>query len=159
MKIAILGVGTVGQSVAKILKDNKEIITARAGKEIVPVIGVVNNINKQRNVDFKITDNIDEIYNYDIDVVVELMGGVDKPYQAVKKALRSGKSVVSANKALLAYHRYELQELAQELAFEYEASVAGGIPIINALRDGLSAIHIESIFGILNGTCNYMLQK
>jgi len=159
MKIAIVGVGTVGTSVAKILKDNKEIITARAGKEITPVIGVVNNLNKKRDVDFIITDNVDDIYSHDIDVVVELMGGVEEPYTVVSKALKSGKSVVTANKALLAYHRYELQEMAGELAFEYEASVAGGIPIINALRDGLSANHIDSISGILNGTCNYMLTK
>ena len=77
----------------------------------------------------------------------------------VKRALKSGKAVVTANKALLAYHRYELAELAKDIAFEYEASVAGGIPIINALRDGLSANHIESIMGIMNGTCNYMMTK
>jgi homoserine dehydrogenase len=73
--------------------------------------------------------------------------------------LESGKAVVTANKALLAYHRYELQDIAKDIAFEFEASVAGGIPIINALRDGLSANHIESIMGIMNGTCNYMMTK
>ena len=83
----------------------------------------------------------------EIDIVVELMGGVEEPFEVVKKALKSGKAVVTANKALLAYHRYELQEIAGTIAFEYEASVAGGIPIINALRDGLSANHIESIMG------------
>jgi homoserine dehydrogenase len=87
------------------------------------------------------------------------MGGVEGPFDVVKKALENGKAVVTANKALLAYHRYELQELAGDLAFEYEASVAGGIPIINALREGLSANHIEGIQGIMNGTCNYMLTK
>ena len=106
------------------------------------------------------TTNVDEVLDDpSIDIVVELMGGVDKAYEVVKKALKNGKSVVTANKALLAYHRYELQELAGENAFEFEASVAGGIPIINALRDGLSANHIVSIWGILNGTCNYMLTK
>ena len=94
-----------------------------------------------------------------IDIVVELMGGVEDAFEVVKHALKNGKAVVTANKALLAYHRYELQELAGDLAFEYEASVAGGIPIINALRDGLSANHIQSIMGIMNGTCNYMLTK
>jgi homoserine dehydrogenase len=108
----------------------------------------------------KITDNVDDILDdEEIDIVVELMGGVEEPFEVVKKALRNGKAVVTANKALLAYHRYELQEIAQDIAFEYEASVAGGIPIINALRDGLSANHIESIKGIMNGTCNYMLTK
>ncbi len=87
------------------------------------------------------------------------MGGVDEPFKVVKKALQSGKAVVTANKALLAYHRYELQDIAKDIAFEYEASVAGGIPIINALRGGLSANHIESITGIMNGTCNYMMTK
>ena len=87
------------------------------------------------------------------------MGGVEEPFEVVKKALKAGKAVVTANKALLAYHRYELAELAKDIAFEYEASVAGGIPIINALRDGLSANHIESIMGIMNGTCNYMMTK
>ena len=94
-----------------------------------------------------------------IDLVVELMGGVEKPYEVVKKALEKGKAVVTANKALLAYHRYELQDIAGDTPFEYEAAVAGGIPIINALREGLSANHIESIRGIINGTCNYMLSK
>ncbi len=160
LKIGIVGVGTVGQSVCQILQANKDIITARAGVELVPVIGVVNDISKKRDVSIKLTTDADEVLDDPtIDIVVELMGGVDKAYEVVKKALKNGKSVVTANKALLAYHRYELQELAGENPFEFEASVAGGIPIINALRDGLSANHIVSIWGILNGTCNYMLTK
>ncbi|MDD2699486.1 MAG: homoserine dehydrogenase [Arcobacteraceae bacterium] len=160
LKIGIVGVGIVGQSVCQILEANKDIITARAGVELVPTIGVVSDINKKRDVSIKLTTNVDEVLDDPtIDIVVELMGGVDKAYEVVKKALKNGKSVVTANKALLAYHRYELQELAGENAFEFEASVAGGIPIISALRDGLSANHIISIWGILNGTCNYMLTK
>ena len=160
MKVGILGVGTVGSSVANILKDNKEIITARAGCEIEPVIGLVNNLNKKRDVTIELTDDLDKILNDEsIDVIVELMGGIEKPYEIVKKALEKGKAVVTANKALLAYHRYELQDLAGDTPFEYEAAVAGGIPIINALRDGLTANHIQSIRGIMNGTCNYMLTK
>ena len=160
LRVGIIGVGTVGASVANILRDNKNIITARAGKEIVPTIGVVSNLHKTRNVDIKLTDNIDDVLNDDsIDVVVELMGGIDKPNEIVRKALLKGKAVVTANKALLAYHRYELQELAGDIPFEFEAAVAGGIPIINALRDGLSANHIKSIQGIMNGTCNYMLTR
>ena len=160
LKVGIIGVGTVGTSVCQILEDNKDIITARAGVEIVVVSGVVGNLSKKRDVSIKITDNVDDILNDDsIDIVVELMGGVEKPYAVVKKALESGKAVVTANKALLAYHRYELQEIAGDTAFEFEAAVAGGIPIINALRDGLSANHIESIKGIMNGTCNYMLTE
>jgi len=160
IKVGIIGVGTVGSSVCQILQDNKEIITARAGVEIAPVVGVVNNLSKKRDVSIKLTDNVDDILNDDsIDIVVELMGGVEGPYEVVKKALQKGKAVVTANKALLAYHRYELQEIAGDTAFEFEAAVAGGIPIINALRDGLTANHIQSIKGIMNGTCNYMLTK
>ncbi len=160
LRVGIIGVGTVGSSVANILIDNKNIITARAGKEIVPTIGVVSNLDKKRDVSIKLTTNADEILEDDsIDIVVELMGGIEKPYEIVKKALQKGKAVVTANKALLAYHRYELQELAGDIPFEFEAAVAGGIPIINALRDGLSANHIKSIQGIMNGTCNYMLTR
>jgi homoserine dehydrogenase len=160
LKIGIVGVGTVGQSVCNILEDNKDIITARSGVEIVPVIGVVNNLSKKRDVNIKLTDSVDELLNDDsIDMIVELMGGVEDAYKVVKKALEKGKSVVTANKALLAYHRYELQAIAGETPFEFEAAVAGGIPIITALREGLSANHIESIRGIINGTCNYMLDK
>jgi homoserine dehydrogenase len=160
LKVGIIGVGTVGASVCQILEANKDIITARAGKEIQPVLGVVNNLNKKRNVSIKLTDNPDEVLEDEsIDVVVELMGGVEKPYEVVKKALEKGKAVVTANKALLAYHRYELQDIAGDTPFEFEAAVAGGIPIISALRDGLTANHIESIRGIMNGTCNYMLTK
>ena len=160
LKVGIIGVGTVGTSVCQILEDNKDIITARAGIEIQAVSGVVNNLAKKRDVSIKISDNVDDILDDDsIDIVVELMGGVEAPYAVVKKALQKGKAVVTANKALLAYHRYELQEIAGDTAFEFEAAVAGGIPIINALRDGLSANHIESIKGIMNGTCNYMLTE
>jgi homoserine dehydrogenase len=160
LKIAIVGVGTVGESVVKILENNKDIITARAGKEIKPVLGVVRSLDKKRDVNIPLTDNIDDVFKDDsIDIVVELMGGVEGPYAVVKKALEKNKDVVTANKALLAYHRYELQEIAKDNAFEFEASVAGGIPIISSLREGLSANHIESIKGIMNGTCNYMLTK
>ena len=145
LKVGIIGVGTVGTSVVNILRDNKNIITARAGVEIVPTIGVVSNLNKKRDVEIELTDDASRVLEDDsIDIVVELMGGIEKPYEIVKKALKKGKAVVTANKALLAYHRYELQELANDTPFEFEAAVAGGIPIINALRDGLSANNIKS---------------
>jgi len=160
LNVGVIGVGTVGTAVVQILEDNKEMITARAGTEVVVKTGVVRSLDKERGIDIALTtDPFDVVNDPEIDIVVELMGGVEGPFEIVKKALENGKAVVTANKALLAYHRYELQELAGDLAFEYEASVAGGIPIINALRDGLSANHIESILGILNGTCNYMLTK
>lgn len=158
MNIAILGVGTVGEAVAKILLQNKKLIAARCGEEIVPVIGVVRNLSKKRDVTIPLTDDIDSVLEReDIDVFVELMGGVEEPFRIVSKILERKKAVVTANKALLAYHRYALQNLAQNTPFGFEASVAGGIPIIRALREGLSANHILSINGILNGTSNYIL--
>ncbi len=159
-KIGVIGVGTVGRSVVDILEKNRDIITARSGDEIVVKSGVARDITKHSDLDIHLTaDAFSVVDDPEIDIIVELIGGVELPLEIVKRALANGKSVVTANKALLAYHRYELQELVGELAFEYEASVAGGIPIINALRDGLSANHIESIMGIMNGTCNFMLTK
>ena len=158
MNIAILGVGTVGEAVAKILLQNKKLIAARCGEEIVPLIGVVRNLNKKKDVAIPLTDDMDSVLERDdIDVFVELMGGVKEPFRVVSKILERKKAVVTANKALLAYHRYALQNLAQNTPFGFEASVAGGIPIIRALREGLSANHILSINGILNGTSNYIL--
>ncbi len=160
IKIGILGVGTVGSSVVKILEENADIIEARAGKKIVVKMGVVRNLAKDRGLDIVLSDNpLDVVDDPEIDIVVELMGGVDEAYDLVKRALKNGKAVVTANKALLAYHRYELQEIAGDIPLMYEASTAGGIPIIGALRNGLSANHIDSIQGIMNGTCNYMLTK
>ena len=158
MNIAILGVGTVGNEVANILLRNKSVIAARAGVEINPVIGVVRDLSKKRNSQIPLTDDINSVINRDdIDVFVELMGGVEKPYEIVSHILKRKKAVVTANKALLAYHRYALQDLAGTTPFGYEASVGGGIPIIKALREGLSANKIEKIIGILNGTSNYIL--
>jgi len=160
VKIGILGVGTVGTAVAQILEANGDIIEARAGKRIVAERGVVKDLSKDRGVSLRLSDDpADVVDNPEIDIVVELMGGVEEPYALVKRALANGKAVVTANKALLAYHRYELQALAGDLPLMYEASVAGGIPIIGALRNGLAANHIERIQGIMNGTTNYMLTK
>lgn len=160
IRVGVIGVGTVGRSVVKILEENEAIITARAGDTIVVKRGVVRNLEKARDLSIELSQNPADIINDpEIDIVVELMGGVEEPFRILKSALASGKSVVTANKALLAYHRYELQEIAGDIPFEFEASVAGGIPIISALREGLSANHILSIMGIMNGTCNYMLTK
>ncbi len=160
IKVGIIGIGTVGTSVVKILQKNRDIITARAGKEIRPVFGVVKNLDRDRDVDIPLSDSVDDILNDEsIDIVVELMGGIDDAFKVVKKALAKGKAVVTANKAMLAYHRYELQQSANRQPIGFEASVAGGIPIVKALREGLSANHIVSIKGIMNGTCNYMLTK
>lgn len=158
MNVAILGVGTVGSSVIKILQKNKDLISARAGKEIIPVVGTVRDLNKDRGVDIPLTDDIKSVLNRDdIDIYIELMGGVEKPFNIVSEILKKKKPVVTANKAMLAYHRYALQNLAKDTPFGFEASVAGGIPIIKALREGLSANRVEKIVGILNGTSNYIL--
>jgi homoserine dehydrogenase len=161
LNIGIIGVGTVGTSVIKILESNRDIISARAGVELNVIKGVVSNLSKDRGVKTPLTTNVNDILDDDnIDIVVELMGGVDEPRQIVTKALKSGKSVVTANKALLAYHRYELETLCSDtIQLGSEASTAGGIPIITALKNGLSANHINSLKGIINGTCNYMLTK
>lgn len=158
MKVAILGYGTVGSAVAKALIENKELIKARCGKEITPVIALARN--KKPNSLIPVSTDLDEFLAFEgIDVYVELMGGVEFPFQVVSKLLKQGKNVVSANKAMLAYHRYELEALAGESVFGYEASVAGGIPIIKILKEGLSANHIEGLFGILNGTSNFILSQ
>lgn len=160
IRVGIIGVGTVGSHVVKILQENEDIITARSGKRIVPVMGVVKDISKKRDISIPLSANVDDVLeNPDIDVVLELMGGVDEAYTIVTRALKNGKAVVTANKALLAYHRYELKDLAGDTPIGYEASVAGGIPIIKALREGLSANHIDAIKGIMNGTCNFILTK
>lgn len=165
MKIAILGLGTVGKGVLDVLVNNQKIITARAGEQIIPVAALVRDLAKAKEAikaydlaNFTLSANVDEILmRDDIDVFVELIGGVDLPRELISTLLKRKKPVVTANKALLAYHRSELEMLAKDTPFGFEASVAGGIPIIKALREGLSANHIEQITGILNGTSNYIL--
>lgn len=159
--VGVIGVGTVGSSVVEILESNREIIAARAGEEIVVKQGVVRDLSRTKEgLGLPISTDIDDVLeDPEIDIVVELMGGVEKPYEVATKALQKGKAFVTANKAMLAYHRYELQKVAGNLPFGFEASVAGGIPVIKALKDGLAANHIESIWGIINGTCNYILTK
>jgi len=160
IRVGVIGAGTVGRAVIDILRENRSIISARSGDEIVVKSAVVRDLEKADDLNVTLSqDPYDILNDPEIDIVVELMGGIELPFELLKAALASGKAVVTANKALLAYHRYELQEIAGEIPFEFEASVAGGIPIINALRDGLSANHILSIMGIMNGTCNYMLTK
>lgn len=160
LRIGVLGLGVVGGAVVKTLQENENIITARAGKKIEVIKGVTREPEKAADLGIEVSTDVDFVLKDEtLDVVVELMGGVEFPYKVVKEALKNGRSVVTANKAMLAYHRSELEELAKNLHFGYEASVAGGIPVIYALRDGLAANHILSIKGIVNGTCNYILTK
>ncbi|MGX3043968.1 homoserine dehydrogenase [Helicobacter sp. T3_23-1056] len=159
LKIGLIGVGVVGSAVAKILQQNKDIITARTGVEIIIKKGIVKNVSKHKDAIIPLSDNADEVlYDNEIDVIVELMGGVEYAYNIAKIALSQHKAFVTANKAMLAYHRYELEQLAKT-PIGFEASVCGGIPIIKALKEGLSANHILAIRGILNGTSNYILSK
>ena len=166
MKIAVMGVGTVGGGVLEVLAQNKDIIAARAGEQITPVAVLVrdkskfleNSENSKIIKSLKVYDNFDELIKDDeIDVFVELIGGVEIPYKYITKLLELKKPIVTANKALLAYHRSEIEALAGDTPFGFEASVAGGIPIIKALREGLAANNITQITGILNGTSNYIL--
>ena len=159
INVAIIGVGVVGSSVIEILQQNRDIIQARTGAFIIPKIGIARNIHN-KNVNIPLSTNIDDALNDpEIDIIVELMGGVELPYKIALKALANKKGFVTANKAMLAYHRHELELKGSESSIGFEASVCGGIPIIKALRDGLCANHILSIRGIMNGTSNYILTQ
>lgn len=165
-RIGVAGLGTVGAGVVKLLQDNHDIVAKHAGRPVEIVSVTASNKNKDRGVDLSsyqwmdsLTDMID---SSDIDAVIELIGGSDGAVkEMVEGALQKGKDVVTANKALLAHHGFDLSKLAEEnkVNLAYEAAVAGGIPIIKALREGLSANQISSLYGILNGTCNYILSE
>ena len=157
-RIAILGFGTVGRSVARILSEGK-----LAGLELSQVFN--RNVERKRvpwvSRGVRWTQNIDEVLDSDADFVVEVMGGVEPAKQWVKAILESGRSVVTANKQLIARHGAELLAIAQEHDCQllFGASVAGGVPVITALEHGLAGDELQSVCGILNGTCNYILTK
>ena len=136
INVAVLGYGTVGSAVCEALLANQSLIKARCGKTIKPVIALARTPKLKAQI--PVTTKASEILERDdIDIFVELMGGVDEPFEIVCEILAKNKPVVTANKAMLAFHRYELQELAQNTFFGYEASVAGGLPIIKVLKEGL----------------------
>lgn len=157
-RVALMGFGTVGQSVARILCSGE-----------VPQVQLTHIFN--RNVDRKKvdwvpasvtwTDNADDIINSDATIVIEVAGGIRPAYDWVKAALQSGKSVVTANKQLMAHHGAELLDLARSKGLEvrFEASVAGGIPVLRALQEGLAGDRLVEVRGILNGTCAYILSR
>ena len=164
LNIGIIGVGVVGSAVVKILEQNKALISARAGAEFCLKKGVVRDIAKakKRLGDYVIplsTDINDVLEDESIDVVLELMGGVHDAYEVAKKTLQKGKALITANKAMLAYHRFELEQIAGDIPIGFEASVGGGIPIIRTLKDGLGSNHILALNAILNGTSNYILTQ
>ncbi len=165
LKIGLLGMGTVGGGTYNVLKDNADAIGKRTGKAI-DVIQVANrNTDKAKQVvgdSVAITgDAFELVNNPEIDVVVELIGGTTVAKDLVMQAIANGKHVVTANKALIALHGNEVFAAAKEkgVMVAYEAAVAGGIPIIKALREGLSANQIEWVAGIINGTTNFILTE
>ncbi|MCP4682327.1 MAG: homoserine dehydrogenase [Desulfobacterales bacterium] len=163
--IGIIGFGTVGAGAFDILVKNRAIITDRAGIDIVVKKIADLDIESGRGVPvgpgLLTTDAMEIIDDPEIQVVVELMGGLGIAKEFILKAMEKGKHVVTANKALLAEHGREIYEAAEQygVSLSFEASVGGGIPIIGALRCGLSANRIESVIGILNGTSNYILTR
>ena len=165
VKIAILGFGNVGTGVWKILQENKKEIMKRSNCQIEVAKILVNDINKKRDFDISkeiLTDNIDDIINDEsIKIVVELVGGRDEAKQYMIRAMKAKKHIVTANKLVIANWGEELFKIADEenVLFYYEASVAGGIPIIREINESLTANRIQQIIGIINGTTNYVLSK
>jgi len=161
--VGIIGFGTVGTGTARILIENAEIIRRRLGT-LVTIKKISDlDIKRDRGISLKgvqLTTNAREVLNDpEIDIVVELIGGYKPAKEFILEAIKNGKHVVTANKALLAVHGEEIYAAAEKsgTTLGFEASVAGGIPILAAIRNGLAANNIKSIYGIVNGTCNYIL--
>ena len=165
IKVALLGIGTVGSGVFKVLQRNQTEIKARTGRGIEITLVADRAADHARsivgNTTEVITDAFAAVTRPEIDIVVELIGGYTVAKELVLKAIENGKHVVTANKALLAVHGTEIFEAAQKkgVMVAFEAAVAGGIPIIKALREGLTANRIEWVAGIINGTTNFILSE
>ena len=166
LKVGLAGLGTVGTAVIQLLERGRDKLVARCGRPIEVVAVSARSRGKKRAVDLKkvrwAADPVELAGDSGIDVLVEVIGGAGDPAKsAVEAALAAGKPVVTANKALLAAHGHKLATLAerQRVALNFEASVAGGIPIVKTLREGLNGNSFTRIYGILNGTCNYILSR
>ena len=166
LRVGIAGLGTVGASVLKILRDKGEMLTRQCGKEIIVTAVSARDVKRDRGVDFSsatwFDDPIALARSNNIDVFIELIGGDEGPARAsVEAALRSGRHVVTANKALLAKHGVALAKIAEDkgVLLNFEAAVAGGIPVIKALRESLTGNTVSRVYGIMNGTCNYILTR
>jgi homoserine dehydrogenase len=166
LKVGLAGLGTVGSAVVGLLEDGHDKLLARCGRGIEVVAISARSRSKRRSIDstkFRwVSDPVALARDPAIDVLVEVIGGASGPAKlAVETALAAGKPVVTANKALLAAHGQKLAALAERhgVALNFEASVAGGIPIIKTLREGLNGASFDRIYGILNGTCNYILTR
>lgn len=165
VKVGLLGLGTVGGGTLNVLVRNAAEIARRAGRDIVVAHAAARDFNRE---DLEGLDSVEVsddafavVNNPDIDIVVELIGGYSPARELVLRAIENGKHVVTANKALIALHGNEIFEAAQArgVTVAFEAAVAGGIPIIKAVREGLAANHIEWIAGIINGTGNFILTE
>lgn len=166
LRVALAGLGTVGAGVIRLLDANGALIARRAGRPIEVVAVSARDRTKDRGVDITRFDWVDDpaelARHAGADVVVELIGGSDGPALALARAtLASGKSLVTANKAMIAHHGLELAGAAESarVALKFEAAVAGGVPVIKGLREGAAANDIGRVYGILNGTCNFILSK
>ncbi len=164
INVGLIGMGTVGTGVVKILNNNDQGILQKVGMPVVIKKIMVRQLGKIRNADVgaEFTTNIDDIINdKDIDVVIEVMGGLTPAKEYIIRALQAGKHVITANKDVVAKFGHEILEIAAEnkVDFLFEASVAGGIPIIRPLKQCLAANKISEVVGIINGTTNYMLTK
>ncbi|HEY0835451.1 MAG TPA: homoserine dehydrogenase [Azospirillum sp.] len=166
LKIAVAGLGTVGAGVLRLLAQQAQLIEQRCGRKVVVTAVSARDRGRDRGVDLSAARWFDDPVAMaaagDIDVFVELIGGSDGAAKAaVETALEAGKHVVTANKALLANHGTDLAERAEGrgLTLAFEAAVAGGIPVIKALREGLAGNRVTEVHGILNGTCNYILTE
>ena len=165
IRVGLLGLGTVGGGTVEVLRRNREEIARRAGREIVVAMASARDLAKPRTVDLAgielVADAARVVADPGIDIVVELIGGETRAKELVLAAIANGKHVVTANKALLAKHGNEIfaAALAKGVMVAFEAAVAGGIPIIKAIREGLSANRIEYLMGIINGTCTYILSE
>jgi homoserine dehydrogenase len=166
LKVGLAGLGTVGGSVVRLLARQRHELEARCGRAIEVVAITARTKAKERGIDIGklrwVADPIALAGDPEIDVLVELMGGEGDPAKsAIEAALAAGKSVITANKALLARHGVALAALAERrhVALNFEAAVAGGIPIVKTLREGLVGNALHRIYGILNGTCNYILTR
>src|SRR6266849_6492037 len=166
LKVGLAGLGTVGASVVRLIERQREALEARCGRPIEVVAVTARSRTKRRDVDVSgfrwAADAVALAGDREIDVFVEVIGGEGDPAKrAVEAALAAGKSVVTANKALLAKHGVALAALAERnhVALNFEAAVAGGIPIVKTLREGLVGNKLARIYGILNGTCNYILTR
>ena len=162
INVAILGYGTVGSGVFEVLNENKESISRRAGQELhVKYVLDLRDFPGQPVEKVLVHDYEQIVSDPEVDIVVEVMGGVEPAYTFVKKALLAGKNVCTSNKALVAKHGRELMDIAKEksINFLFEASCGGGIPIIRVINSSLTGDEIDEVTGILNGTTNYMLYK